>query len=227
MVGAPARRRGPRAVITSIVHAIVVLVAAAILTLAFFLVLPLFEAIGAPPQPELIVQAINTTEPPPPPPPEEEEKEKEKPEEEKPPELTEQAPPLDLSQLELALGPSGLSGDWLVGDFGVKLNAVSSTTEDVESLFSMSDLDQKPRAVYQPSPALTAKTRAKAPGTVHVIFVVDPEGRVENPTVQQSSDPIFEAPALAAVRQWKFEPGKRNGQPVRFRMRVPITFPKS
>ena len=24
----------------------------------------------------------------------------------------------------------------------------------------------------------------------------------------------------------RFEPGKRNGQPVKFRMRVPITFPK-
>jgi protein TonB len=49
---------------------------------------------------------------------------------------------------------------------------------------------------------------------------------VENPLVQSSSNPAFEAPALAAVKQWKFEPGKRNGEPVRFRMRVPITFPK-
>jgi protein TonB len=44
--------------------------------------------------------------------------------------------------------------------------------------------------------------------------------------VQQSTDPVFERPALAAVKQWRFEPGKRNGKPVRFRMRVPITFPK-
>ena len=44
--------------------------------------------------------------------------------------------------------------------------------------------------------------------------------------VQKSSDPVFETPALAAVKQWKFEPGKRNGQAVRFRMRVPINFPE-
>jgi len=44
--------------------------------------------------------------------------------------------------------------------------------------------------------------------------------------VQNSTDPIFEGPALAAIKQWKFEPGKRKGEPVRFRMRVPITFPK-
>jgi len=43
--------------------------------------------------------------------------------------------------------------------------------------------------------------------------------------VQSSPDPVFERPALTAVKQWKFEPGKRGGQAVRFRMRVPITFP--
>ena len=32
--------------------------------------------------------------------------------------------------------------------------------------------------------------------------------------------------ALKAVKQWKFEPGKRKGKPVQFRMRVPITFQK-
>ena len=36
--------------------------------------------------------------------------------------------------------------------------------------------------------------------------------------------PQFEAAALAAIRQWKFEPGKRAGKPVRFRMRQPFTF---
>jgi protein TonB len=61
---------------------------------------------------------------------------------------------------------------------------------------------------------------------VYVLFVVDQRGRVESPMVQSSTDPKFEAAAVAAVKQWKFEPGKRNGQAVKFRMRVPITFPK-
>jgi protein TonB len=59
-----------------------------------------------------------------------------------------------------------------------------------------------------------------------VLFVVDEHGKVENMTVQSSSDKSFEGAALSAVKQWKFEPGRRNGQAVRFRMRVPITFPK-
>jgi len=32
--------------------------------------------------------------------------------------------------------------------------------------------------------------------------------------------------AINCVKSWKFEPGKRNGEPVRFRMMAPITFPK-
>ena len=55
---------------------------------------------------------------------------------------------------------------------------------------------------------------------------VDKKGRVESPRVQQSSDSIFERAALAAVRQWRFEPGRRKGEPVRSRKRVTITFPK-
>lgn len=51
------------------------------------------------------------------------------------------------------------------------------------------------------------------------------DGRVTDAVVQTSSDPIFERPALAAVRKWKFEPGRRDGRPARFRMRVPVTFP--
>ena len=167
---------------------------------------------------------MDTANLPPPPPPLKEPKEEEKPEE-KPPELMEEAPKLDLSQLELALNP-GFSDGWLGGDFAVKLGAVASNGSDVETLFSISDLDETPRVIYQPSPILSAKIRKKAPGTVYIIFTVDPKGKVNKARVQSSTDPIFEKPALTAVKKWKFEPGKRNGQAVSFKMRVPITFPK-
>jgi protein TonB len=55
---------------------------------------------------------------------------------------------------------------------------------------------------------------------------VDRDGRVRNAKVLSSTDPAFEGAALSAVKKWKFEPGKRKGQAVRFRMRVPVTFPK-
>lgn len=204
------------------------LIGAVGLTLVFFLVLPLMQAIGGGPTSDLDLAQLETTElPPPPPPPVEEEREEEEEHDETPPELTEEAQPLDLSQLELALNP-GFSDGWLGGDFAVKLNTLGGEDgKGLDELFSLSDLDQRPRAIYQPSPILSEKVRKRAPGTVYILFIVDERGRVVQPKVQKSTDPVFDRPALNAVKQWKFEPGKRKGEPVRFRMRVPITFPKS
>ena len=217
-------------VLRRFVHGLVVVAGGAALTIVFFLVLPLLQAISKTPNADLVVRNVDTADiEPPPPPPEEPEKQEQAKEEPPPPNLTEEAPPLDLSQLELALNP-GVGDGWMGGDFAVKLNTVggaAATAEDVDALFSVADLDQKPRVVYQPSPVLNAEVRKKSPGTVHILFTVDQQGRVENPIVQKSTDPVFERPALAALKQWKFEPGKRNGQAVRFRMRVPITFPES
>jgi protein TonB len=197
------------------------------LTLVFFLVLPLLQAISAVPPADLMVTGIDTAAlpPPPPPPPIEEEKPPEQEQEAKPPELTEAAPPLDLAQLELALNPGAGAGEGAGGDFAIKIQAIGGQgSDDGDALFSLADLEQKPRVLFQQQPQLTAAMRKKLPGTVAILFVVDPSGRVTNPIVQSASDPIFEAPALAAIKQWKFEPGKRSGKPVQFRMRVPMTF---
>lgn len=205
-------------------HRLMVACGAVTLTLILFLVLPLLQAITNSPQTDLMVLSVDTVDVPPPPPPPEEEPEEEK-EEPEPLKLAEEAPPLDLSQLELALNPE-FSDGWTTGDFTVNLKDKGGQVDDVEALFSMSDLDQKPRVIYQPGPLLNDKLRQKAPGTVYVIFLVDKSGGVVEPMVQNTTDPIFERPALDAVKKWKFEPGKRNGQPVRFRMRVPISFQK-
>lgn len=222
------QRRG-KSIFRKIAHGGLTLVGAFALTAAFFLVLPLIEAIAAQAPADTTVRGLDVANlpPPPPPPPEEEKKEEEPEPEEKPPELVEDHQPLDLAQLELSLNPT-IGDGWMSGDFAVRLDAVAASGKEdgVDGLFSLADLDQKPRVAYQPSPVVDAQMRKKAPGTVYVLFIVDQRGRVENPIVQDSTDPIFDKSALNAVKQWKFEPGKRKGEPVRFRMRVPITFPK-
>ena len=107
----------------------------------------------------------------------------------------------------------------------VKLNTVMAKNEkDVDELFSIADLDQKPRPIYTPGPILNEKIRKKRPGKVYIIFIVDERGRVQKPKIQKTSDPVFNRPALKAVSKWKFEPGKRNGKPVKSRMRLPMSF---
>ncbi len=221
------KRRTAIFIVAEIGHRLLVVVGAAGLTLAVFMVLPLMQTITRPVTPDLIVQEVSTVDlPPPPPPPPEEETPPETAPEEPVPDLAEETPPMDLSQLELALNPGFGSGAAAI-DTAVTLRLdTAADAEDAKGLFDLADLDQKPRIIYQPGPQITSQIRRKAPGSVHIIFIVDERGRVTQPMVQKSTDEVFEEPALAAVKQWKFEPGKRNGQNVRFRMRVPIIFPK-
>lgn len=205
-------------------HGVVVVVGAVGLTAAFFLVLPLIQAIAKGPSSDLLVTSMSVADAPPPPPPPEEQPEEEEKEEEPPPEMMEEVPQLDLSQLELALNP-GLGGDYLGGDSMLRINPAAAA-EAASAVFSQSDLDQAPLPVHQPPPAITAAMKQRAPGSVVVIFEVDQTGRVQNPRVRSSSDPVFETAVLAAIRQWRFEPGKRNGEPVRTRMLQPFTIPR-
>jgi protein TonB len=205
-------------------QAMIVSLAAALVFL-FFMLLPILQVITQPPEKDLMIRTVDVAEiaPPPPPPMEQEEPEPE-PEPEPPPPAVE-AQPLDLSMLEMALAPG--DGGFGGGDFSVNLEGVTGNSEEVDAIFSLSDLDQKPRVVYQPAPIYPQELARKGmQGTVYVLFIVDKTGRTRDLKVQKSTHPAFNEPAIKAVKQWKFEPGKRKGKPVQFRMRVPITFQK-
>lgn len=145
------------------------------------------------------------------------------------------APALDaasLSALEQALnGNSGGSGDFGGGASLAGGGRIGGTgrgggeSEQLDGAFSMSEIDQKPRAVHQVAGTYPAELRSKKlEGIVTLIFIVDDSGRVVNPRIEKSSHTEFEKPALEALRQWKFEPALKAGKPVSCRMRVPIRF---
>jgi len=138
--------------------------------------------------------------------------------------------PMSLSDLESALAPGG-GGGMFGGGGGFQSGRIGGkggpggTGTDMDQAFSMADLDQKPRAVYQPAPAYPASLRSrKIDGVVTVLFVVDSNGRVTNAKVEKSSDPAFDKPALDAVRKWKFDPAMKEGRKVSAKMRAPIRF---
>jgi protein TonB len=86
-------------------------------------------------------------------------------------------------------------------------------------------LDNTPRARFQASPVYPFEARRTGtPGEVHVEFVVDERGRVTDPRVVHSSNRMFDESTLRAVAKWQFEPGRRHGKPVKFRMTVPVMF---
>ena len=66
--------------------------------------------------------------------------------------------------------------------------------------------------------------RAGIEGRVIVKVWVDKNGRVKEALVQRSDNDLFDAPALAAVRRWKFEPAIQAGNPVDVWVSIPIRF---
>lgn len=146
-----------------------------------------------------------------------------------------EAPALDaasLSAIESALsgqaGAAGEFGEMLTFGSGGRIGGTGKAgalQESLEGAFNLTEIDQKPRAVFQAAPNYPANMRGrKVEGVVTVIFIVDADGRVANPRIERSSDSAFEKPALEAVRKWKFEPAVKGGQRVACKMRVPIRF---
>ena len=142
----------------------------------------------------------------------------------------------DRPAVEAALnGGSGAGGG---GDFGGAASLASGGriggtgradggggSDAAEGAFSIAEIDQRPRPIHQVGGVYPSEMRQRnVEGSVTVIFIVDESGRVVNPRVEKSSHPEFEAPALDAVRQWRFEPAMRGGKRVSCRMRVPMRF---
>lgn len=159
-------------------------------------------AISAPPPPDSMLD-----EPPPPP----------DAEEEPPPDMQ---PPPDLSPASLDIGgPVGGSGAAMAGNFG------AAAMQNAMANFSMGDMGQKPRPVYQVQPKIPANFR-NAAGRIEVEFVVDTQGRVQNPRVTSSFNAALNEPVLAAIKQWRFEPGQRGGKRVPYKTKMPFKFGK-
>ena len=195
------------------------------MALGCFLLLPVLRAIAAPPQADLELRAADTAELPPPPPPEPEKEEDEPEDEPPPPDVSAEAPPLDLSDLELMIsgGGFGSGAGGFAGSLPLQLPG-GGIGGDLAELFDMSSLEEKPRVLYRARPDVTREMRKRMPCTVHIVMTVDAQGRVVDPRVHSSDDPLFDAAALQAIRRWRFEPGKRRGKPDAFRVRQPITF---
>lgn len=140
-----------------------------------------------------------------------------------------------LSAIEAALsGQAGSGGDFaeaLSFSSGGRIGGMGKTgamDERLGNAFSLGEIDQKPRAIFQAAPVFPNELRGKKlEGVVTVLFVVDQTGKVAQPRVEKSSHPAFEKPALDAVKQWKFEPAIKGGQRVPCKMRVPIRFQPS
>jgi periplasmic protein TonB len=82
-----------------------------------------------------------------------------------------------------------------------------------------------PRVTKQVSVHYTSRTmREKMQGTITLKCVVSSEGTTRNVEIVNRLDWELDDNAVAALKQWKFEPGQRDGKPVAVRITVDMTF---
>jgi protein TonB len=208
---------------THILKAAVPLLLGLLGTLLLFMVLPITQRINERMGEDSTVRAAPVVVTPPPPEMIEEEPPPEDPEPEEPPEMVELDTNLSLDQLNLDATAGNLGG----ASFGADISSlIAKATQQVgQDIFDSGMLDSRPKPIFQSPPRYPNELRSeRKKGQVYVVFVVNKNGRVENPVAKRATHPAFEKAAIDAIRQWKFEPATRGGEAVSAKMSQPITF---
>jgi TonB family protein len=80
-----------------------------------------------------------------------------------------------------------------------------------------------PRVLKQVQPEFPKNLWGK-PGAVAVMAVVGIDGKVGDTKVVSSPHPELNALAVNAVKQWQFDPARKNGKPVPVTITVNVAF---
>jgi TonB family protein len=82
-----------------------------------------------------------------------------------------------------------------------------------------------PQCIYCPPPLYDDAARAaKYQGTIVLSVIVTPDGRSDSILVLKGAPFLLNKQAIEAVQKWKFKPAEKDGQPVRVRVPIEITF---
>lgn len=136
---------------------------------------------------------------------------------------------VSLSDLGSAL--SGVAGDG--GGFGSSVGfgsgVIGGSGNGMGGLGSSDilgggSLDSKPQPTSRVSPRFPPDVRKRLKGKIDVLIIVGKDGAVQKAEILESPDPAANAACLEAARQWRFQPGSRDGKPVSFKLKLPFRF---
>ena len=89
----------------------------------------------------------------------------------------------------------------------------------------MKDGTTVPRAIYSPDPEYSEEARkAKYQGTDVLNLTAGADGLAYDICVENALGHGLDEKAIEAVKQWKFEPGVKDGRPVPVRLSVEVDF---
>jgi protein TonB len=94
-----------------------------------------------------------------------------------------------------------------------------------ETVYTIGGGVTAPKVLQKSDPAYTKEAKdAKISGTVLVTVVIGQDGVARDMKVVRSLDPGLDNNAMAAVQQWKFQPGTKDGQAVSTRATIEVNF---
>jgi len=92
-------------------------------------------------------------------------------------------------------------------------------------IYQVAQLQTPPKVVSKVEPAYTDEARtAKIQGPVVLSLMIDPQGRPHKIQVTKSLDKGLDQQAIAAIEQWHFAPGIKDGKPVRAAATIEVNF---
>ena len=113
----------------------------------------------------------------------------------------------------------------VAAEMDLRRAAVAETGASTSKTGNSSNLDRAPSPVTQIRPIYPPSLRnSGVGGQVLVDFVVDSQGNVQNAYAASSSQKEFEQPAVDAISQWQFSPGRKADIPVDTHMQIPVVF---
>ncbi len=96
---------------------------------------------------------------------------------------------------------------------------------DDEPVYALTDDVTPPRVTKQVNPEYSLGARGiRIKGSVVVETVVSSHGTPRNTHVIKGLDKDIDEAVVAAVKQWQFAPGKKDGKPVAVRVQFEIAF---
>lgn len=108
---------------------------------------------------------------------------------------------------------------------GATQSTFQSKSKDVDQSIAITDDITPPRLAEVASPDYTAEAKKKKiEGAVTLAIVVDKKGDVIDARVVKGLGYGLDENAIIAVKEWKYKPAEKDGEPVAVKMEVTVDF---
>jgi TonB family protein len=102
--------------------------------------------------------------------------------------------------------------------------APAPQTEAEEPVYDLGPDITPPRVIKQVPPNYSGSRGVRVVGSVTIALIVTSQGLPKDPHVTKSLEKDVDQSAVDAVRQWRFDPAKRDRKPVAVRIALEIEF---